>query len=442
LWHLKEPERTGLLADIVRNRWFEKVVQFVILSNCLEMGLSANYEMEHVPEIPDGLEWTAFTVFDIIFQIFYTVELVLKLAVHREFFFWNEDFGFNTFDVFLVISGYVELIFESQHGGSTALRTVRILKLGKALRAVKIVAGFRTLRAILVCIQGSFITLLWSVLMLCVVFYIFSLIFVQQAASRISVIGDIHDPEVINLLGSFRNVQTSILTLSKASLGGDDWGVALDVLKDCDDMTIFFYLLFVAFSQIALINIITGIFVDNAMQSLAPSKDQLATSLDEEEGRCARELEKLCSDVDADHSGCLTKEQFNDGAAGAIPSFLQLLGLSRDNVKLFFEILCDASPDKQVDIKSFVRGCMRLKGAATSFDLQSLASDLSRIERTMAREFRGMSERMANVEECMGSGPSGPVVVVSQAGMSPLASPRDGCAAKSGHSRNNEGDPL
>jgi len=282
------------------------------------------------------------------------------------------------------------------------LRAVRVLKLGKALRALKVVKGFRILRAILVCIQASFVTLLWSVIMLCLVFYVFSLIFVQQAASRLEDIGDRDDPVSIVILDNFKSVQTSMVTLAKAAFGGEDWGVALDVVAECGFMSALFYMLFIAFSQIALINIITGIFVESAMQSLAPNREQLATQLDVEEKGYAKELEMLCISVDADKSGCLTKEQFNNGIKeGRIPLLLHLLGLSRTNVENFFQVLCDASPDNQVDIKSFVRGCMRLKGAATSFDLQTMMLDLKKIEGRISREFRCMSNRIVAVERCM-----------------------------------------
>ncbi|CAK0867592.1 unnamed protein product, partial [Prorocentrum cordatum] len=246
LWLKDEPERSGPLAALVRSRFFERTIQAVILTNCLVMGLSANYEMNHAPTFSDeDFGHNIFTTLDIIFQVFYTLELILKLAVHREFFFWNQDAGLNTFDLFLVISGYVDLLFANGGGGSTALRAVRVLKLGKALRALKVVKGFRILRAILVCIQASFVTLLWSVIMLCLVFYVFSLIFVQQAASRLEDIGDRDDPVSIVILDNFKSVQTSMVTLAKAAFGGEDWGVALDVVAECGFMSALFYMLFI-----------------------------------------------------------------------------------------------------------------------------------------------------------------------------------------------------
>jgi len=398
-WMMEELQRDGRLAKLVASRQFERTVQILILLNCVIMGIAADYSVRHAPRSTssDTFERTM-VIFDIVFQVAYTVELVLKLTVHRWFFFWNEDASYNVFDLFLVVSGYVDLLFDSG-SGSVALRLVRLLKLAKALRALKIVAGFDTLRAILVCIQGSFRTLLWSMLMLYIVFYIFSLIFVQQAAAKIQQIGDREDDLASELLGSFSSVMQSIVTLTKAAFGGEDWGVTYDLLVQCGWVSSSIFMLFVAFTQVALINIITGIFVDSAMQSLMPNREQMAIKLNEEEKAFSEELERLCIAVDADRSGFLTRDQFADGInKGRIPLLLHLLGLDQDHVQNFFEVLCSTTADNQVDIKSFVRGCMRLKGPATSFDLQIAISNIADLERNNAREFRNLKRRIDRIE--------------------------------------------
>merc|ERR1719356_892813 len=124
------------------------------------------------------------------------------------------------------------------------------------------------------------------------------------------------------------------MTLSKAAFGGEDWGVALDVATECGSLSAVFYMLFISFSQVALINIITGLFVENAMLSLSPNREQLATTFAEEEEALAKELEMLCHAVDVDQSNCLTKDQFDELLKqGRIPLLLHLVGLDLTNVR-------------------------------------------------------------------------------------------------------------
>merc|ERR1712099_29347 len=122
---------------------------------------------------------------------------------------------------------------------------------------------------------------MWSVVMFGIVFYIFSLIFVQQVATLLKESGDPSDPEIAAIVSAFPRVDKAMLTLTMAA---------------------FFYLVFIAFTQIALINIITGIFVDSAMENLSPDKELLAHNLHAEEREHEKELTRLCIDVNDDHS--------------------------------------------------------------------------------------------------------------------------------------------
>jgi len=304
----------------------------------------------------------------------------------------------------------VDMVVRSLGSGSLALRTVRILKIGKALRAVRVISKFRNLRAILVCIQGSVDTLMWSVLMLCVVFYMFSLIFVQQVAGLLQDLHEVGHEELSEerqlhvdyLVFCFGNVWQGMLTLAMAALGGEDWGMPYRSLEECGWIAAFFYLMFIAFTHIALINIITGIFVDSAMQNLAPGKEALARELQQEKEAHALELVNLCREVDADTTGMLSREQFADGLKkGRIPMLLQLIGLNRHDVERFFDVLSASSPSGEVEIMCFVHGCMRLAGAATSFDLQMLTVDMKGVLKKQSKDFRDMKRRLQRVEQAM-----------------------------------------
>jgi hypothetical protein len=141
-------------------------------------------------------------------------------------------------------------------------------------------------------------------------------------------------------------------------------------------------LFFIAFVQFALINIITGIFVDSAMAVLKPDSESLAREGALQELADAHKLAHLCHEVDADASGKLTKEQFEDGLRRShIPMLLRGLGLQRHNVLEFFHFMAEARNDNgQVDIDTFVNGCMLLKGAATNFDLQKLHAEIKAMQ--------------------------------------------------------------
>merc|ERR1739844_80633 len=111
----------------------------------------------------------------------------------------------------------------------------------------------------------------------------------------------------------FGSVTLSMLTLYKSVTGGDDWSNAHNAISEVGWVGSLTFLIFIAFITLALINIITGIFVDAAMQTLAPDSESVAESKAEQEKAFAKDLERLCVLVDHDESGKLTPEQFKDG---------------------------------------------------------------------------------------------------------------------------------
>merc|ERR1712032_1185303 len=146
----------------------------------------------------------------------------------------------------------------------------------------------------------------WSLVMLLIVFCLVSLFLMQIIVAGLEETGETMDSELESMFGS---VGGSILTLFRASTGGDDWGLAYEAIGRTGLLGSAVYLIFIAFVQFALINIITGIFVESAMETLSPDKETLALEHSRKEQENADELEALCRNVDIDFSGKLTREQ-------------------------------------------------------------------------------------------------------------------------------------
>jgi len=85
---LEEPERKGPLATIVKSRRFESTIAVVLVVNAVLATIAANYEMRQ-------LELSSFSYFEVVFSVFYALELPVRLRVHKWYFFsglecwWN-----------------------------------------------------------------------------------------------------------------------------------------------------------------------------------------------------------------------------------------------------------------------------------------------------------------------------------------------------------------
>merc|ERR1712032_1335977 len=116
------------------------------------------------------------------------------------------------------------------------------------------------------------------------IFYIFSIVFVQGVGIYLAKEG-IQQHESEEMIKFFGNVQTSILSLFTAATGGNDWQNYYMAIGPAGELYSFVFLFFVAFSNIALLNILTGIFVENAMANAEPTREQRAMENIQEEGR-------------------------------------------------------------------------------------------------------------------------------------------------------------
>merc|ERR1719343_55803 len=120
---------------------------------------------------------------------------------------------------------------------------------------------------------------------------------------------DITDDHRDDIMASFGSVQQGMITLFKTSMGGQDWEVYYNLVEPFGNKVLFLF--FVAFIQIALLNILTGIFVENALKLAAPDLEVLAREYRNNELDDIEALRRLCDEADLGSDGMpISKEDF------------------------------------------------------------------------------------------------------------------------------------
>jgi hypothetical protein len=330
------------------------------------------------------------------------------------------------------------------------------------MRAVRAMSELKHLRAFLVCLQGSFMSFFWSLVMLVAVLIIFSLFMVQILAAHLV---DTDQTLGGDMEAMFGTVFKSTMTLFVASTGGRDWAVAYEVFSETGWAGCVIYLVFIAFTQLALINIITGIFVESAVQTLRPDRETIVTEHIRLEKENATELERICrqaplhaqtlsdgwgasagrssfwfsflraelvqgcqparagglgpgdgaealaqllTEADTDGNGKMSRSEFEVHLQkGRVPRLLLLLGLSKHHVMEFFNTMAamnqnpDEGEEEEVDIASFVQACMQLKGAATNFDVQMIHAELRSMWGKQERRMSEVNEQLFTMYRLM-----------------------------------------
>jgi voltage-gated sodium channel len=394
-----EPERTGVLAEVVLSKAFQGIAGFIILLNCVYMVVTANAQVEDPGAEPTEMDKAA----NMFFLMFYTLEVILKLLVHRGFFFWNEDWRWNVLDFFLVAYGYSEMIL----GGLTItwLRSLRLFRMVRVLRVLKLAKSMKELRLILSCLLGSFVNLLWSIVMILIIVFMFSLVFVQETAAHL----ESTEAREEELMLRFGSVERCMLNLFEAAMGGQDWEVSYNTLEPTGPISCALYLFFIAFIQIALVNILTGIFVEKALMRAQPDREAQAVEQRQEVTKMRSELRELCRSIDMDGTGTISPREFDHPRSFRLKDYLHLMGLDMEDIQSLFDLLSGSSKDKSVgvEVEVFVSACLRMRNGTSAVDMQRLLCEVELNRRVLSSQLRNLAGSLEGTYQSRAIGLSG-----------------------------------
>jgi len=267
------------------------------------------------------------------------------------------------------------------------MRMLRILKMAKILRGLRVLRFFYELRLMLNSLIGSFNSLLWSIFMLALIFYVFGLIFVQGASLHLFLHSEEIEPRERELvLKEFGSVQGAMLSLFRTCTGGDDWAYFYEIVLTTGAPYALIFIFFIAFSQIAILNILTAIFVNNAMELARPDADTLAFEHRKKEFEAYEELQELCEHI-TDETGVISIEDFaTELKFGRLGARLAVLGINVSDAEAFLDLIMftmGTKPAVGIRPSDFVEGCMRLRGQATGINIQGIQQETRRILKSL-----------------------------------------------------------
>eukprot|EP00439_Symbiodinium_sp_Y106_P069597 s176_g12.t1 len=381
----REPHRTGILAKIVKSNRFGGLCMTVILLNSIVISYQSDFEMKN----PGATTPYPLMMIELGFAFFYGIEILLKL-------------------VCLSLVEGINLTF---------LRLLRLCKIAKVLRVLRTLRFFRELRLMLDCVLGSVINAIWCVAMLFFVMFIFALLMVQGLADYLGQYSREFGPESLteefvgDIMLWYGSVGRTILTLFQSTTSGIDWRDCYLPLEQSSELVAGMFLVFVGLFTISVWNIVTpfpqlpsqahgcspfhstkpqvdvcresaevgparpGVLSDGAPPEGQPKLCQ--KSLDWESRKDVQDAQSLidlfCSRLGCSETSSICHGQFKLLAGQhRFRAYLTARGIDIKNVEVFFRMLAAASGNAEVEIKVLANALVRMKGFATSIDLQTL----------------------------------------------------------------------
>lgn len=389
------------LLRCVQNAWFETLSMFMLCANAVVIGVQTDYmAVNKLSSTPWGMR-----ALDIWFCFFFTLELVLRILAHGRRFFSMNGCAWNMMDLILVSAYVAETVLlivadvetNAEVEGSSnrvagtnpeIMRVIRILRAIKVVRLVGAVRFTQDLQLLINCLFRSLKQFLWSALLLLLAIYVVA-IYITQAATAYR-LENIDGQQVQMMLKWWGSMPQSVLSLFQGVTGGVDWHQIADPLIDgISPWFGLFFIVFMAFCILALLNVITGTFVETMSQQA--KELQLRNRI--------YQARRLFKEIDIDGSGFISPDEIlGQTDTPAVQEFFETIDVDPSDAKGLLEVI-DIDGNGKINFEEFLEGSLRLNGSAKSSDLIMLAREMKRFQANQLRELAAIKEALSNSQD-------------------------------------------
>jgi len=383
---LNEPGMTNwrlVLRTIVDSDPFAYFVTSLVILNAILIGIETDYTARNADLVGSDALPGGHSISQLFCWVF-TMEVSCRVfAFGGVEFFFGSDWKWNWFDFLVVSLQWFEDLAKLLFGGTGGmnlgflriLRTLRIIRIMRLARVLHLVVELRTMVA---SITASLKPLLWAMLLFSMLIYAVA-VALTQTVNELRQGGRKHDEELDKYFG---NLGIAVLSLWECISGGIDWqDMAGPLIRNVSPLMGLFFAIYVAFSVLAMMNVITGIFVDNATTYAQQDKDMYVV----------KHVINLFKQGDLTSQGDITWKVFQQKlATRELKELFQAVDVDQADAESLFKLI-DVDESGTVTPEELIRGWIRLRGPAKALDLSLLIREMTR----STELHRGTSEAMA-----------------------------------------------
>lgn len=375
------------LMCLVNNPFFDAVAAFLILFNSFVVGWETEWTTSNTQMNPTIKALSSFC------NWIFLIELVLRIAAFKMDFFCNpERRAWNFFDFSLVFVGLIDEFSEADSG---TVGSVKMLKMIRILRIFRVFRFFRPLARLALMIMDSIRSLLWAMFMLALITYVFGISLTSEASTWLMEQVDTsqadwprlietHPDNTVRLVDQYYgSLSGTLYTLAQTVLAGVNWHEVMKPLLEVGWFPATLQLLYIAFTLLAVLNVITGVFVDNAFRSADKQQtDIIQKEVDKKEETLSL-IRGFFDAVDIRREGLIELEDlvwFLDDAT--MDAFFRVLGFHCHDKQRFMQLF-DLDGTGTVSFEEFFEGCMKYRGVAQGVDMHLVIREMSRLQKTV-----------------------------------------------------------
>jgi len=374
---------------LISSPLFEIVFAVLIIINSIFMGVEVEFQAMRGINAP--MPWI-FLVITHLFGGIFLVELVIRIIADGREFCTNDRWAWNLFDTILVVCSIIDVVVEifdgkGATGSISSMRLIRIVRITRLVRLLRLARWVRLVRALSVLVHSILHTLkalIWAVLLLSFNIYFFAIIFTQTALPEIK---DCFDDETCQsdqyiLRTNWSSVPRSMLTLFETISGGVDWDNVARPIGRIHGVWMAVFICYVVLTLFAMLNVITGVFCQSAIEGANLDRDLMVKNLLENKqvhvNNIKAQFKAMFETIDTNGTGTIDMKEFevhlNDENADG---FFVLLDIDTSDAWTLFRLL-DRDDSDVIDAEEFVDGCLKLKGPARAIEMACMQKELAR----------------------------------------------------------------
>eukprot|EP00929_Paragymnodinium_shiwhaense_P057032 TRINITY_DN28544_c0_g1_i3.p1 TRINITY_DN28544_c0_g1~~TRINITY_DN28544_c0_g1_i3.p1 ORF type:complete len:911 (-),score=170.62 TRINITY_DN28544_c0_g1_i3:229-2961(-) len=375
----------NLCGQLVASQMFEVLCGLVIVVNATYVGFQTQVEMQEA--MTGESEPTNFVPTDCMWTLVFIAELILRFAAEGLVDFLIGDNSFwNWFDVCNVCTSIMDFMAVLLEIPLTAeVSVLRLARLARVLRILRMSGRIPVLKDLTTMLHSLTVScgqIFPALLLFMLTVYIFG-VAIMQGATRYILMEPSHSEAVVSskteLSEYFGSLHLVFWTLVACVSGGHDWAtVALPVQKVGIVYAVIF-LLYIMFTVFALLNILTGVFVNASSQRSSWSREMATDEAVKEQLVFETQLWSMFQDADSSGDGVLDKVEF-EGLMRCERNKALLFAMKLDFtcIERIFNLL-DADGSGELDLPEFVESCIALRGEATALSVRFLQDDILKL---------------------------------------------------------------
>ncbi|CAK0804350.1 unnamed protein product [Prorocentrum cordatum] len=208
----------------------------------------------------------------------------------------------------------------------------------------------------------------------------------------------------------------SMLSLWMAVSGGISWHELTAPLNEIGSSAwMMLFLIYVTFVYFFVLNVVTGVFCQNAIEGAQTDLDLTLEAQFKEKQVYADRLkllfEEMNADYETDYEGLTAADIYEQMEKPKVQSWFKAMDIDAKQTWKLFKAL-DPGNSGRISLQDFVEGCLQMKGSATRVDVESLKWEIRAANKRAERNAERIAQlleaipgsEVALVNACRGSG--------------------------------------